>query len=482
MNDRNDPNYIPSLRDLDEEAGKPKRKPRRAPKPPNGEGEPVTLHAPDFDDLTPGEIETHDGRAAKSRKKTRRAPRPLPKDASPWLADCLRDDKDRVIANLANLMIGLRADPNIVTTFAFDEMAQAPLLLEPLPVAPNGKTAGGDPPPRPIRDADVSQLQEWFQHRGLPRIGRDTMHQAVDQRARERSFHPVRRWLDGLVWDGKPRLSALLADYLGATGDADYLSAIGRMFLISMVARIYRPGCKADYMLVLEGDQGAEKSQACAVLAGEWFSDALPDIHHKDASQHLRGKWLVEVSELTAFTRAEGEALKAFITRATEKYRPPYGREDVIEPRQCVFIGTTNKETYLKDETGGRRFWPVVTGVVRVEALRRDRDQLFAEAVERYRHGENWWPDPAFERQHIKPQQENRYESEPWHGAIADFVENLSRVNVTEIARRKLGFDALAKIGTADQRRIAGVLMSLGWRAGRDRHERFYYRAVSCDA
>jgi predicted P-loop ATPase len=322
-----------------------------------------------------------------------------------------------------------------------------------------------------------SQLQEWLQWRGLPRIGKDVTHQAVDLRARERSFHPVRRWLDGLEWDGKARLNSWLAIYLGATSGDNYLAAVGSMFLISMVARVYEPGCKVDYMPVLEGDQGEVKSQACAVLAGKWFSDGLPDIHHKDASQHLRNKWLVEVSELSAFTRAESEHLKAFISRDHERYRPPYGRTEVVEPRQCVFIGTTNKDTYLKDETGGRRFWPVVTGRIDVEALRHDRDQLFAEAVSRYSHGEHWWPDRAFEIEHIKPQQDERYDGDVWEDAIRGYVATLERVNVTTIAHNVLGFDVLAKVGKPDQLRISATLTKLGWRISKYRGHggiRFY--------
>jgi predicted P-loop ATPase len=381
-----------------------------------------------------------------------------------WLRHCLDDDRGRIIANLANAMIALRADPSVLDAVAFDEMLQAVVLVKRLPIAPGGERSGDDPVPRAMRDEDVSQLQEWLQHQGLPRMGREIVHQAVDQRARERSFHPVHEWLDVLEWDGTERLNRWLQTYLGATGPPDYLTGIGRMFLISMVARIFKPGCKVDYMLVLEGEQGIEKSRACQVLAGNWFSDALPDIHAKDARQHIRGKWLTEIAELAAFTRAESEALKAFITRDCERYRPPYGRKEVAEPRQCVFIGTTNRSVYIKDETGGRRFWPVaITDGVNIEALTRDRDQLFAEAVERYRQGEQWWPDPAFEREHIKPEQENRYEADPWDEDIAEFVANRDRVTVSEVARQALHFDAIARVGTADQRRITAVLTKLGW-------------------
>ena len=236
------------------------------------------------------------------------------------------------------------------------------------------------------------------------------------------------------------------------------------------------PGCKCDYVLVLEGDQGARKSSACSILAGQWFSDALPDVlRDKDTSQHLRGKWLIEVAELSSTSRAEAEHLKAFITRQVERFRPSYGRLEVIEPRQCLFVGTTNKDTYLRDETGGRQFWPVKVGPIDLDALRHDRDQLFAEAAHRYRAGEQWWPDEGFERQHIKPEQDDRFEGDPWDETIAVYVATCERVRVTDIARNVLGIEG-AKVGTADQRRIASVLKGLGWKPIRDWQGRAYVR------
>ena len=206
------------------------------------------------------------------------------------------------------------------------------------------------------------------------------------------------------------------------------------------------------------------------------FSDSLPDIRDKDGAQHIRGKWLVEIAELAAIGTAEAETLKSFISRQVDRYRPSYGRKEVIEPRLCVFIGTTNRSVYLKDETGARRFWPVKVGRVNVERLERARDQLFAEAVAAYRSGEKWWPDQAFEQDQIKQQQADRFESDPWEKAICDYVALLSRVQVCEVAREALKIESVGRVGTADARRIAAVLTNQGWKPGRDYKGRFYTR------
>lgn len=198
------------------------------------------------------------------------------------------------------------------------------------------------------------------------------------------------------------------------------------------------------------------------IIAGEYFSDNLPDIAScgKDVSVHLRGHWLIEVSELHSLSRAEAHTLKAFISRKVEIYRPPYGRLEVREPRQTVFVGTTNKTNYLKDETGGRRFWPIRCGTINIAALQDDRDQLFAEAMELYRAGRHWWPDKAFEQKHIVPQQSQRYESDVWEENI--HAPEKTQVTIGQVAREAIGLET-PRIGRADQNRIAAALEQLGW-------------------
>ena len=385
-------------------------------------------------------------------------------DRRDWRTECICGDTGKPLPVLANALIALRSTmPDVV---AFDEMARTAVLMKP----------DGGFEPRALTDVDVGILQERLQKGGLPRLSKDVMNQALDVRAHECSFHPVRDYLAALRWDNKPRIQGgrwegknidpFLARYFGVTNSA-YVGLIGSMFLTSMVARIYQPGCKADYMLVIEGEQGLKKSSACKVLGGLWFSDALPDLSvaGKDISQHLRGKWLIEVSELHAMNKAETTLLKAFITRDTERYRPSYGRREVVEPRQCIFVGTTNRATYLKDETGGRRFWPVKATRIDIEALERDRDQIFAEAVQLYRDDEPWWPSADFEQEHIAPEQAARYEADAWEEAIANFLDGKSRCTVSQVAQGALQIEP-KRNGTTEQRRISAVMEQLGWQRG----------------
>ena len=241
------------------------------------------------------------------------------------VADMVKDERGRLVANVANVLAVLRGVPAVEHCFSHDEMLCQTMLCAPLP-APGGGIANEVEGVRPIRDTDVTRLQEWLQHIGLPKIGREQVFQAVDLRAIERSYHPIRDYLDGLVWDQVPRVARLFPTYFG-TVRTPYIEKIGPMFLCSMVARIFEPGCKADYMIVLEGAQGILKSTACKILGGPWFSDNLPHIAvGKDAQQHLSGKWLIEIGEMSAISKVEDAALKTFLTRTTEIYRPPYGR------------------------------------------------------------------------------------------------------------------------------------------------------------
>jgi predicted P-loop ATPase len=381
-----------------------------------------------------------------------------------WRHLCLLSDgkKPRLLSVFTNVMVALRHDPVFHNAIGFDEFYQRAVLRRPLSVAASMRE------PQPLIDKHLADIVEWMQQAGLRQISHDNVARAVDSYAREHPFHPVRDYLDGLAWDGERRCDHWLADICGVE-PTPYHNAIGHMFLISMVARIYEPGCKADYMLVIEGDQGKLKSMLCATLAEPWFSDTLPDItlSGKDASLHLRGRWLLEIPELHAFNKADATQLKSFITRPSEHYRPPYGRMEVDEPRQCLFIGTTNKDAYLLDETGGRRFWSFRALKIGIERLENSRDQLMAEAVADYRRGCASWPEPEFEAEHIQPEQRLRYDSDAWAEPIGDFLTGQTVVTLMDVATRALGFSK-DRLSTADQNRIKRVLTEVGWyRAGR---------------
>jgi predicted P-loop ATPase len=310
-------------------------------------------------------------------------------------------------------------------------------------------------------------------------VSKEIAGHAIQTVAREFPFHPIREYLNGLVWDKTPRIDDWLTLYLGAD-PSEYARAVGSKWLIGAVARIFRPGCKNDTCLVLEGPQGALKSTALRTLGAPWFTDEMSDLGTKDAALQVRGVWIIELAELAAMGRPEGSRIKAFISRSIDRYRPPYGRHLIEVPRESVFAGTVNHDTYLKDETGGRRFWPVRCGTIRFEALRRDRDQLWAEAVARFNAGQTWWIDSVVLSATAVEEQQQRYDEDAWQPLIADWLQGREYVTVDQILRQCIERQP-KDWSHADKARIGRCLHVMGWtrkRAPKDDKDRREWRYV----
>lgn len=249
--------------------------------------------------------------------------------------------------------------------------------------------------------------------------------------AAERSYHPIREYLDALPkWDKTPRVETLLIDYLGAE-DNSYTRAVARKTLTAAVARIYEPGSKFDSVLILNGPQGIGKSTLFAKLAGEWFSDALAltDMKDKTGPEKLQGYWILELGELAGMRKADIETVKSFISRADDKYRAAYGLSVESHPRQCIIVGSTNSENgFLRDITGNRRFWPV-----RVSAnspkkpwqlSKYEIEQIWAEALELYRNGEKLYLEGA-EADTAVEEQAEAMETDEREGLVREYLEVL---------------------------------------------------------
>lgn len=372
--------------------------------------------------------------------------------------DLVRDGKGRPIWNMSNALTLLRDHPDWMGVLAFNAFTRERVLLSVIP----GQRGNGFP--RILEDDDYTSAQAWFNLHGFPTATKEIVVGAVRKVCRENAFDPLLDYLNSLKWDNTARLSSWLTTYCGVEPNA-YTSAVGLKWCVSAIARAYEPGCKADHMLVLEGTQGARKSSALATLAGPaWFSDSLPAMNTKDASSFLRGRWIIEVAELEAMRR-EIDAVKAFISRQIETYRPAYGREEVSEPRRCVFAGTTNKTDWQRDETGGRRFWPIKVGQLDLAGLERDRDQLWAEAVLLYQAGVTWWLDGEVAEAALQ-EASQRHPEDPWHSDIARIVEGLQEVT-TKLVLEEQGVSP-KDMTPQLSKRVAKELISMNWRhAGR---------------
>lgn len=265
--------------------------------------------------------------------------------------------------------------------------------------------------------------------------------------AADNTYHPILRYLDGLEWDGVPRLDSLFIEYLGAD-DTEYVKAVTRKAFVAAVRRIRKPGTKFDTMVILTGPQGGYKSSLLRLMGEPWYSDSLRTFEGKEAMESLQGVWIMEVSELEAMRRSEVTAVKAFLSKTADRYRPAYGRYVQEYPRQCVMFGTTNSDAFLKDITGGRRFWPVRTDVIERmrdvwEDLPNERDQIWAEAVALDKGEEPLYLETYELQQAAKQEQEAYRETDPWEGVILDFVEEPVPVDWDEwpVDRRRIYWD-----------------------------------------
>ncbi len=248
----------------------------------------------------------------------------------------------------------------------------------------------------PMRDDDVFYFRAWMEQNGF-KLSRNDAYDLLFTLAHCHTINPAKDYFERLEWDKTPRLDNWLIYYAGAEfQDEKYIQLVGSKWLIGMAARVYNPGCKFDTVLILEGKQGIGKSPLLEELAtvGEnrYFTDEEIDLNNKDSLMKLQGKLIFEMGELTSFRRTETNAMKAFLSRQVDEYRPPYGRRVVLRPRMFVIAGSINPiGNYLKDPTGNKRYWPVKCGNIDLEALKRDKEQLIAEAVYRYKQKEKYW-------------------------------------------------------------------------------------------
>ena len=316
-------------------------------------------------------------------------------------------------------------------------------------------------------DMDDIRCVLWLSQAYGIAVRQDIVMSAVLLVADQHHYHDVRQYLEGLVWDGTPRVRAWPARYLHV-GDSEYVQLAGMKWMIAAVARVMQPGCKADNVLILEGKQGWGKSTALEVLAGKpWYTNSPIRIGEKDTYAVMAGKWIIELAELDSLNKSDSSAAKSFFATETDRFRNFYGKRATDVHRQGVFAGSVNFDTYLKDESGNRRYWPIrVGGPVDIEALRRDRDQLWAEAVHMYRKRVIWHVTEE-ERPLFEIEQTERYEGDVYEDKIARAIEYSSRTTMEEILADVLKLDT-SKWTLPEQRRVGKALKSLGWMRKRE--------------
>lgn len=354
-------------------------------------------------------------------------------------------------ANMTNMRLVLELDPRLKGLAWFDKFYGSIMTTR------DGK-------PAEWTDDDDAKVLNYMQlHVGIETARLADIRIALPLVARANPRNCVTDWTDGLTWDSVDRIAHCFSDYFGAV-DSEYVRAASRNFWLSMLARVYKPGCKQDHMVVLEGSQGPGKSTMLHIIGGDWFAEQSESVQQsKPFAEVLRGKMLLEIAEMDSFRGDAIEAIKRAISCQSDRYREPFARHAADHPRQCVFVGTTNSDDWQRDPTGARRFWPIkCASKMDPDGLRQNREQLFAEAALLIKAGADWWTMPAGA---TLAEQRSRYDEDAWHGEIADWCDR--QFDGTGVTMSEVLIGAVHKkledITRADQLRVAKTLRILGF-------------------
>ena len=337
-----------------------------------------------------------------------------------WTRQITRDKNGEIESTVPNIVLVLENDPLLKGKIATNAFSNRLMVT-------------GDVPWRKVKkrenwtDGDDSGLRNYME-KVYQLYNRNKTEDAIKVISEKHSFHPIRDYLNGLVWDGEERLERLFVTFLGAE-DTELNRAVTKKAFTAAVARVYRPGIKFDYMVTLYGAQGIGKSMILDRMGRDWFSDSLPSVSGKEAFEALQGAWIIEMGELAATKKAEVEAIKSFISKREDRFRVAYGRHTEDFPRQCVFFGSTNDVTFLKDRTGGRRFWPIAVDAKRVQrhwSTLTDEEigQLWAEAKTYFEQKEPLFLPAAMEDD-MRQVQKAHTEESPWTGLVQEYLDTL---------------------------------------------------------
>lgn len=383
----------------------------------------------------------------------------LPEDYNDeWKGDLEYSKSGKLQCTIGNIILILENDPALRGHIVHDLFAGFDGVVGGLPW--NKKATQWT-------DSDDANLRVWLEtNYGL--TGKEKIADALTAVLTRHSYHPIRDYLNGLTWDGTPRLERLIIDYIGAE-DTELNRVMTRKHFTAAVTRVFKPGCKYDYCLVMTGPEGAGKSTLLNKMGGQWFNDSITTTEGKEGMDQLRRAWIIEMGELASIKRSDVESIKAYLSKRVDIYRAAYARRTAEHPRQCIFCGTTNEALFLKGDNGNRRFWVIaVDPTLRKysawqDAIDRDRDQLWAEAMHYYQQGEKLYLDNRLEAQAKQRQAEyNDDHDDPLADMLLNFLDTKLPADweTYDLNRRRAWWrdpDPLNADGTETRTRVSAV-------------------------